>query len=150
MRQLQIKLTVLIFLFVGMVSAQAPPNAHPSQFTLMTTLAGDSVTVALTIPSDVKLKTLSAHLNGKDVSARLTSASCPQTTCQQATLTVSDGLHGVKNVLSVMAKRNDGSLVSARTRFAGAAAAATLSARVAIASRQPVHANVSALPTLSD
>src|SRR5580692_10302106 len=148
MLQLQIKLTIFFSLFVGTVSAQVLPNAHASQFILVAKPASDSVAVTMTIPSDVKLKTLSAHLNGKDISARLTSASCPQTNCQQATLTVSDGLHGIKNVLSVMAKRNDGSLVSARTRFAGAAA--TLSARVANTSRQPVHANVSALPTLSD
>ena len=147
MRQLQIELTIISSLFVGTVFAQALPNARPSQFTLMTTPASNSVSVNMTIPSDVKLKTLSVHLNGKDVSARLTPASCPQTTCQQATLTVSDGLHGVKNVLSVMAKRNDGSLVSARTRFAGTAA--TSSTRVAVASRQAVHANISALPTLS-
>ena len=148
MRQLQIKLTIFFSLFVGTVSAQVLPNAHASQFILITKPASGSVAVSLTIPSDVKLKTLSARLNGKDVSARLTTASCPQTNCQQATLTVDDGLHGIKNVFSVMAKRNDGSLVSARTRFAGATATAT--ARAAIANPQAVHANAGVLPTLSD
>jgi hypothetical protein len=63
-------------------------------------------------------------------------------------LTVADGLHGIKNVFSVMAKRTDGSLVSARTHFVGATAIA--GPRAAIASPQAVHANaVSALPTLS-
>jgi hypothetical protein len=96
---------------------------------MVTTPASDSVAVKLTIPSDVILKILSARLNGKDVSARLASARCPQTNCQQATLAVADGLHGIKNVFSVTAKRNDGSLLSARTRFVGA----TAGARAAIA-----------------
>ena len=148
MRHLQIRLTALLFLFVGTVSGQVRPNAHPSQFSMVTTPASDSVAVNLTVPPDANLKTLSAHLNGKDVSARLTSVICPQKNCQQATLTVTDGLHGIKNMFSVMAKRNDGSLVSARTRFAGATAIA--GARAAITNPQAVHANVSALPTLSD
>ena len=75
MRQLQIKLTIISSLFVGTVFSQSLPNAHPSQFTLMTMPASNSVSVNMTIPSDVKLKTLSVHLNGKDVSARLTPAS---------------------------------------------------------------------------
>jgi hypothetical protein len=149
MRHLQKKLAILLLLCVGTASGQVRPNAHPSQIIMSTAPARDSVGVRLTIPSDVNLTTVSAHLNGKDVSARLTSASCPQTNCQQVTLTAADGLHGIKNVLSVMAKRNDGSLVSVRTRFVGAAA--TLGARAAIASPQAAHANISAsLPTLND
>ena len=95
MHHLQIRLTTLLLLFAGTVSAQVLANAHPSQFIMATAPASGSVAVTLTIPSDVKLKTLSDHLNCKDVIARLTSASCPQTNCQQATLTVSDGLHGI-------------------------------------------------------
>ena len=149
MRHFERSLTILLFLFVGTVSAQVRPNAHPSQIIMITAPARDSVAVNLTIPSDVDLKTLSAHLNGKDVSARLTSTTCRQANCQQATLTVADGLHGIKNVFSVMAKRNDGSLVSARTRFVGATVSAR--ARAAVANPQAVHANAdSALPTLSD
>jgi hypothetical protein len=149
MSSLQVKFAILYFLFVGIASAQVRPNAHPSQITIVTTSASDSVMVNLTVPSDVHLNTLSAHLNGKDVTAKLTPASCAQANCQQATLTASDGLHERKNVFWVIAKRNDGSLVSARTRFAGATA--TVSARAAIASPQAVHANISAsLPTLND
>jgi hypothetical protein len=96
MRHLHIRLTVLLLLFGGTVSAHVRPNAHPSQIIMVAAPASDSVAANLTIPSDVILKTLSAHLNGKDVSARLTSARCPQTNCQQAMLTVADGLHGIK------------------------------------------------------
>jgi hypothetical protein len=148
MRHFQLRLTILLLFFIGTVSGQVRPNAHPSQIIMVTAPASDSVAVNLTIPSDVILKTLSARLNGKDVSARLASASCTQTNCQQATLTVADGLHGIKNVFSVMAKRKDGSLVSARTRFVGATAIA--GARAAIANPQAVHASaVSSLPTLN-
>jgi hypothetical protein len=145
MRHFQLRLTILLLLIVGTVSGQVRPNAHPSQIIMVAAPASDSVAVNLTIPSDVNLKTLSARLNGKDVSAKLTSANCPQTNCQQATLTVADGLHGIKNVFSVMAKRTDGSLISARTRFVGGTAIA--GARAAIANPQAVHANASALPT---
>ena len=104
MRHLHIGLTVLLLLFVGTVSWQVRPNAHPSQISMVTAPASDSAAVNLTIPSDVILKTLSARLSGKDVSAR--------------------------------------------TRFAGATTIA--GAHAAIANPQAVHANVSALPTLSD
>lgn len=145
MRHFERSLTILLFLFVGTVSGQVRSEAHPSQIIMVTTPASDSVAVNLTVPPDANLKTLSAHLNGKVVSARLASAS-PQTNCQQATLAVADGLHGIKNVFSVTPKRNDGSLLSARTRFVGGTAIA--GGRAAIADPQAVYANaVSSLPT---
>ena len=141
MSPLQVKFAILYFLFVGIASAQVRPNAHPSQITIVTTSASDSVMVNLTVPSDVHLNTLSAHLNGKDVTAKLTPASCAQANCQQAALTASDGLHERKNVFWVIAKRTDGSLVSTRTRFVGTSAAArrlTAQASVVAEARVPL------------
>jgi hypothetical protein len=148
MRNFQLKLIVLHLLFVGIVSGQVRPNAHPSQITMVTTSASDSVTVNLTVPSDVHLNTLSVHLNGKDVSAKLTPAACAPANCQQATLTAGDGLHERKNVFWVIAKRNDGSLVSTRTRFVGMSAAARAKADIK-SSEVAQTSDVAALPTLS-
>jgi hypothetical protein len=74
MRHFQLRLSILLLFFIGTVSGQVRPNAHPSQIIMVTAPASDSVAVNLTIPSGVILKTLSARLNGQDVSARLASA----------------------------------------------------------------------------
>jgi hypothetical protein len=58
MRQFQKKLTILVSLFVGTASAQVLPNAHPSQFILVTAPASDSVTVTLTIPPRCQIEDL--------------------------------------------------------------------------------------------
>jgi hypothetical protein len=150
MNNFKLKLAIAIFYLVQikMVLGQTQPSAHPSQIVVATTPASGSVTVQLTIPADVQRDTLSANLNGNDISSQFAAVTCPQGNCEQATLAVADGLNDSKNVLSVIARRNDGSLVSRRTRFAGTVRIA--SARAGIASPQAIHANaVSGLPTLS-
>jgi hypothetical protein len=149
MNNFRLKLAIVVFLInTQIVFGQTQRAGHPSQIVVATTPASGSVTAQLTIPPDVERDTLSASLNGNDISSRFTAVTCPQGICEQATLTLPDGLNDSKNVLSVIAKRNDGSLVSTRTRFAGTTGLAH--ARAAIASPRALQANaVSDLPTLS-
>ena len=144
--------TSLLMTALAGIEVQAQTQTHtatgPSQIVISTTPSSGAVTVQLTIPADVQLDTLSMKLNGNDLSRRFTTVSCPQGICQQATLTTPDGLHDSKNVFSVVAKHNNGTLVSARSRFVGTTA--TAAARIATVNPQAVHANaLSGFPTLS-
>ena len=130
------------------LQAQTQTATRPSQIVITTTPSSGAVTVQLTIPADVQLDTLSMKLNGNDLSRKFTTVSCPQGVCQQATFTSPDGLHDSKNAFSVIAKRNNGTFVSTRSRFVGTTA--TAAARVATVNPQAVHANaLSGFPTLS-
>jgi hypothetical protein len=143
-------LTSLLMKALAGIEAQAQTQiaSRPSQIVIATTPSSGAVTVQLTIPADVQLDSLSIKLNGNESSRSFTTVNCPQAVCQQATFTSPDGLHDSKNVLSVIAKRNDGTLVSTRTRFVGTAV--TADARTAVAGPRAVHANaISALPTLN-
>lgn len=144
-------MSLLVVAFTGIQSqAQTQTATRPSQMVVTTAPDNGSVTVQITVPADVQIDTLSAKLNGKDVSASLTPGTCPHGVCEQATFTAPDGLKDSKNVLSVVANRKDGSLVSVRTRFVGMNATATSNVHAAIAGARAVHANaVSALPTLN-
>ena len=142
------------FLMTAMagIEVQAQTKAHtaagPSQIVITTTPSSGAVTVQLTLPADVQPDTLSMKLNGNDLSRRFTTVNCPQGICQQAILTIPDGLRDSKNVFSVVAKHNNGTLVSARSRFVGTTA--TAAARLATVNPQTVHANaLSGFPTPS-
>jgi hypothetical protein len=80
----------------------------------------DSKTINLSFPAGTQVDTLKALLNGNDVSARFTSTDCATSgyVCATASLSAVDGLRVGKNVLSAVAKKEDGSLASSRLRFA--------------------------------
>ena len=116
----RLKLAVAGFLVLAsqMIFGQTQPAARATQILATERPGGDgSAVVKLTIPADVQIDSLSASLNGKDVSQSFSHITCPEGICEEATLTTQDGLHGAKNALSVVARRNDGSLVSVRHRF---------------------------------
>ena len=140
-------LPIVQFFFASIVFAQTQTSLHSSQIMITAAPARDSVTVQLTIPLDVKSDTLTAKLNGKDVSKHLTSASCVQATCQQATFTSADGLHESKNVLSVIANRKSGGLVSTLARFAGTSSPTAIR-RASLSVSKSANATAG-LPTLS-
>ena len=141
-------LTIVQFFFASIVFGQTQTSPHSSQIIIAATPARDSVTVQLTIPLDVKSDTLTAKLNGKDVSKNLAPANCKQATCEQAIFTSADGLHESKNVLSVVAKRKSGGLASTLARFVGTSAPTAIR-RAAVSGSKSADASA-ALPTLSD
>jgi hypothetical protein len=121
----------LVALAAQMVYGQAQPATSVSQIQAVTTSSGAASTVIqLTLPPDVQASTLSATLNGKDVTSSFISATCSAGTCELATFTAQDGLNANKNVLSVVARRTDGSLASVRDRFAIEQGVAAVAARV--------------------
>lgn len=137
------------FLFAAqMIFGQTQPVARQSQIIATTTSGDGSAILQLTVPADVALDSLTATLNCKDVTVRFTPSACTQGTCEKAVFAAPDGLHVNKNVLAVVAKRKDGTLISTRTRFAGSKASPVASNSAD--GLTVANANVaSALPTLS-
>jgi Bacterial Ig-like domain (group 3) len=76
-------------------------------------------TLTFKLPLNTKTETVKVVLNGKVVTSRFHAASCSQALCQAGTLSSEDGLRPGKNVLYVVAKKEDGTAISSRLRFAG-------------------------------
>ncbi len=147
--KLKLAVAGFVVLAAQMMFGQTQSTARASQMQATeTSSSDDSAVVQITVPSDVQLDTLSATLNGKDVTSLFTRETCKTGICEQATLTTQDGLHQSKNALSVVAHRNDGSLVSVRDRFDTRQPAAM---PVNASGLLTAHANaaVSGAPTLS-
>jgi hypothetical protein len=90
------------------------------------TSAGSSM-IDLKMPKGVQVNTLKATLNGTDISERFRTVDCEPALCEEATLSVADGVRAGKNVLTVIAKSESGAFVSSRLRFEGSSPTAPLS-----------------------
>jgi hypothetical protein len=145
--RLYLALASLLLLAAQPLCAQTKTSTSFAQVTSRFTNEG-STQINVKMPANIQAETLSAMLNGKDVTSSFSSVECDGGVCVQANLKSAEGLQDGKNVLSVIAKKNDGALVSGRLRFAGTTRIA--SARAAIASPRAIQANATnGLPTLS-
>lgn len=127
-----------------------PSQANRAQIQVASSNSSTDVgkTITITLPVGTRTETLKAVLNGKTVSDRFSTVSCNDAVCETGTLTTTDGLLGEKNLLYVIARKADGSLVSSRLRFAGSHATATVRAPSAKI-RLSANAVMAPLPTNS-
>ena len=116
-----------------------------------TSLAAANLTksVTITLPKDTQMNSLKAVLNGTSVSAQFSQTTCADGFCATGLLSQIDGLRSGKNVLFATAKKQDGSAVSTRIRFAMDYSGGTGLRAMAAGNVSQVNAQQTALPTSS-
>jgi hypothetical protein len=113
-----------------MLQAQATTSPTVSTDIAITAVANTSAgssTIDVKMLKGVQVNTLKATLNGTDISQMFRTVDCDPALCEEATLSVADGVRAGKNVLTAVAKGEGGAVVSSRLRFEGSSPTASLS-----------------------